>query len=64
MICVDEGHKLVLEQLPLATSEQGEEVEAALYASVSHLRSHRGVTLACLADLLDALPDDEPVTGR
>jgi|FLYL01.1.fsa_nt_gi uncharacterized membrane protein YccC len=50
----------LLEQLQEATDERREELEGELYASISHLRSHSEVTLECLDDLLDALPDEGP----
>lgn len=51
----------LLEQLKEATGERREALEGELYASISHFRSHSEVTLECLDDLLDALPDEEPV---
>ncbi len=43
--------------------EAREDLEAELYASISHLKSHSEITLECLDDITDGLPeDDEPVT--
>lgn len=53
----------LLRQLEDATDQRREEVESELYASISHLRSHSEITLECLDDLLDALPDDETKAG-
>lgn len=39
--------------------DEREDVEADLYASISHLAGHAGVMLEHLDDLADRLPDDE-----
>ncbi|CAN5741589.1 hypothetical protein BH24DEI2_BH24DEI2_07440 [soil metagenome] len=48
----------LLGQLETATGERREDLEAELYASISHFKTHSEVTLQCLDDLLDALPED------
>jgi hypothetical protein len=52
----------ILEKLEgeLSLSER-EDLEAELYASVSHFKSHSEITLECLDDITDGLPEDEEV---
>ena len=48
----------LLGQIETATGERREDLESELYASISHFKTHSEVTLECLDDLLDALPED------
>lgn len=52
----------LLERLRHAsTDDEREDLEADLYASISHFKSHSVVTLECLDDLVDALPEEDEV---
>ncbi len=59
----DEARRFLelLSELQSATGGRKEDLESELYSSVSHLKGHSGVTLECLDELLDALPDEETV---
>jgi CHASE3 domain sensor protein len=49
----------LLERLEQATADdEREDLEAELYASISHFKSHSEVTLEYLNDLGEMLPDD------
>ena len=49
----------LLERLEQATADdEREDLEAELYASISHFKSHSEVTLEYPNDLSDFLPDD------
>jgi hypothetical protein len=46
-----------LESLP--EGEERDDLEGALYASISHFKAHSEVTLECLDELVAALPEEE-----
>lgn len=46
-----------LETLP--EGEERDNLEGDLYASISHFKTHSEVTLECLDELVDALPEEE-----
>jgi hypothetical protein len=49
----------LLEKLKsLPAGDEREDVEAELYASISHFRSHSEITLECLDELVERLPEE------
>lgn len=51
----------LLDKLKMATTEEREILEAKLYASISHFKTHSEVTLECLDELSEALPDEATI---